>query len=116
MAGAATELQAHRITDKGEPHRIEPVQHPHLSARIPPLLGESREAVDLGRIDGSVREDIRMLRLVRHVNDFVSSRFVHRPPREGREGGKVAAQRAHRYVYAPFCPRPPPLCGPAEKI
>ena len=40
------------VADEAEPHRVQPVQRRELAARVPPLLGDAREALDLGRIDG----------------------------------------------------------------
>src|SRR5262249_7983135 len=71
------------LLDEAQPHRVEPVQHGHLTARIPPLGGERRKARDLGLVDGRIASGLRPAR--------------HRPLRSA-----VAAMPPHRYVYAPF--------------
>ena len=48
LLGVAVEPLAGGVADVGEPHRIELVQHRHLAARVPPLLGQRRKARDFG--------------------------------------------------------------------
>src|SRR5262249_45747579 len=79
----AAEVPARSLLDEAEPHRVEPVQHGHLAARIPPFGSERRKTRDLGRVDGRVASGFRPAR--------------HRPLQTA-----VAAMRPRRYVYAPF--------------
>src|SRR5690606_29472239 len=51
-ARIAVELAAGGVADIAEPQRVDLVQRGHLALRIPPLLGELREAGDLRRVDG----------------------------------------------------------------
>src|SRR5262249_402592 len=79
----AAEMPARGLLDEAQPHRVEPVQHGHLAARIPPLGGERRKARDLRLVDGRTASGLGPAR--------------HQPLQSA-----VAATRPRRYVYAPF--------------
>ena len=43
------------VADITQPQRVQAVQGRELAVGVPPLLGDAREALDLGRIDGAMR-------------------------------------------------------------
>src|SRR5262249_55096118 len=88
----AADMPAGGLLDEAQPHRVEPVQHGHLAARIPPFGGERRKARDLRLVDGRIASGLG-------------------PARHQALQSAVAATPPRRYVYAPFraraCPKPP---------
>jgi hypothetical protein len=52
--GIALPVGCGAVADIADAQRIEPMQGRELAGRVPPLRGDAREALDLGRIDGGM--------------------------------------------------------------
>jgi hypothetical protein len=58
-APLAAETRQTCLADEGQAHRVEHMQRGELALRVPPLGGDARKTLDLGRIDGRKLRGLR---------------------------------------------------------